>query len=162
MRSYSGYVFHPNYPKQYKNLVNCLWTIEAPAGKKVSLEFKHFKFEISSGCQNDYIEVYDGSDNTAPLIGRFCGQDVPEVVVSTANFLSVVMVTNNEVTSRGFIALYKQITDTDTSTGTGGGGNNNNNNKSKYELRIQRESKLSNEKKKKKIEFYLNLYNGCD
>lgn len=132
LKSYSGYVFHPNYPKQYKNRVNCLWTIVAPAGKKVNLEFKHFKFEISSGCQNDYIEVYDGSDTTAPRIGRFCGQDVPEPIVSTANFLSIVMVTNDEVTARGFIVLYKQVDDTDTNQGSGRG--NNNNNKSRIEF----------------------------
>lgn len=128
MKSYSGYVYHPNYPKRYKNNVNCQWTIEAPAGKKVQLEFKHFKMEISSGCRNDYIQIFDGSDSTAPLIGRYCGNDMPDSVVSTANFLTIVMVTNGDISSRGFIALYRQITGGNNQ----GGGSNNSDNKSEF------------------------------
>ena len=142
LRSYSGYVFHPSYPKPYKNRVDCLWTIEAPAGKKVQLDFKHFKFEISSGCQKDYIEVFDGSDNTAPLIGRFCGHDMPEPVVSTANFLSLVMVTNDDVTSRGFIALYRQIADTGKNKDGSSTNNNNNNNKGNESKLIKKNLRL--------------------
>ena len=108
-QSFSGYIHHTSYPKYYKNNVNCIWTVAAPAGKNIFINFKYFKFELSNGCRNDYIEVYDGNDDSAPLIGRFCGNEIPKSVTSTGNYISIVMVTNNEKTGRGFIALYKQV-----------------------------------------------------
>ena len=66
--------------------------------------------EISTGCRNDYLQIFDGSDDSAPLIGRFCGNEMPKKkFTSSANFISIVMVTNDKITSRGFIAQYKQV-----------------------------------------------------
>jgi len=120
LQSYSGYIHHPTYPKFAKNNLNCIWTIAAPAGKNIFLDFKYFKFELSNGCQNDYIEVYDGNDDSAPLIGRFCGNEIPKSVTSTGNYISVVMVTNDETQSRGYIALYKQVGSDKTTVGPTG------------------------------------------
>ena len=41
----------------------------------LSFEFTSFDVEEIAGNQYDYLEVYDGTDTTAPLIGRFSGID---------------------------------------------------------------------------------------
>ncbi len=37
----------------------------------------------NSSCAYDYLEVYDGSSTSAPLIGKYCGTDLPGPFKST-------------------------------------------------------------------------------
>lgn len=46
----------------YKNAVACKWTIVAPTGFKVNLNWLSFEIE-DSGCVYDYVEFYDGYEN---------------------------------------------------------------------------------------------------
>lgn len=108
-RSYSGYMYHPSYPRPYKNNINCLWTVQAPEKYRVRLEFKFFKVEYAFGCQNDYVAIYNGPDDNSPLISRSCGHDLPDSIESTGNTISVVMKTNDQVTDQGAVILYKRI-----------------------------------------------------
>ena len=109
LKSYSGYVYHPNYPQPYKNNVNCLWTVQAPVNFNIRLEFKFFKIEKSFNCNNDYITVYDGANDNAPIIGKYCGRDLPANIVSTGNTISVGMKTNDRISDQGFVTLYKRV-----------------------------------------------------
>jgi len=53
--------------------------------KKIQIEFTSFNVESSTDCENDYLEIYDGDDVNATLIGKYCGTDLPETVsASTA------------------------------------------------------------------------------
>ena len=71
----SGYVFHKNYPRRYKNIKHCLYVVRVAPGYAVELDFKIFELEISPQCQNDYVTVYDGADNKAkPLTEKLCGK----------------------------------------------------------------------------------------
>lgn len=59
----------------------------APADntKKLQIEFTSFTLESSSNCDKDYIEIYDGNDTSAPLLGKFCGTDSPGTLSSSTN-----------------------------------------------------------------------------
>jgi hypothetical protein len=40
-----GYISSPNYPLNYGNHVNCMFTLIVPAGKKTTIEFVEMKVE---------------------------------------------------------------------------------------------------------------------
>lgn len=50
--------------------------------------------------------MYDGADETAPLISRHCGADLPVPVEASSNQLYVTFTTDNSVNHAGFVAVY--------------------------------------------------------
>ena len=46
------------------------------------LKFLNFSLENSESCKADYVEVYDGEDDTGFLRGRFCGQALPPTIIA--------------------------------------------------------------------------------
>jgi len=46
------------------------------------VEFIEFNVEFHSNCNYDYLEIYDGSDMSAPLLGKWCGTDSPGTIVA--------------------------------------------------------------------------------
>lgn len=56
------------------------------------------------------MEVYDGLDTRAPLIGRYCGQQRNVVIYSTEHFMLVTFTTLKRTAdsqNRGFLAKYE-------------------------------------------------------
>lgn len=45
--------------------------------------FHEFNLEQDENCNNDYLEIYDGKDVNAPLLGKWCGSNSPGDVVSS-------------------------------------------------------------------------------
>lgn len=74
---------------------NCSWLIQPTGATAVSLSFNRFDTQTSQ----DIVTIYDGSDNTFPVIGTFSGQTIPNTILSTGNALFV------EFTSDGFFNL---------------------------------------------------------
>lgn len=69
--------------------------------------FEKFTIENSSGCNDDYLEIFDGNSVEAPFIGKFCGDELPESF-STSNVDGAVtfrFVSNSSVTGTGWKAL---------------------------------------------------------
>lgn len=60
----------------YDKKEDCDWVIEASEGKRVRLRFVTFEIEHEADCGYDYVEVYDGYDDSAHNLGRFCGNKV--------------------------------------------------------------------------------------
>ncbi len=50
---------------------------------KLQLTFEEFDLENSSACENDFLEIFDGKDTTAALLGRWCGADGPGIITTT-------------------------------------------------------------------------------
>ncbi len=50
---------------------------------KVKANFVEFAVEPSSGCDYDWLKVFDGADVSAPEIGTYCGTNGPGVVEAT-------------------------------------------------------------------------------
>ncbi|XP_078660091.1 procollagen C-endopeptidase enhancer 2-like [Branchiostoma floridae x Branchiostoma belcheri] len=91
----------------YHNDMDCVWTIIAPQGSYIELEFTAFDVEAGGpSCFYDYVAVYDGADTSAPLIGKFCGNSIPAPMHSHGNALTVRFVTDNSVTETGFRLVY--------------------------------------------------------
>lgn len=61
-------------------------------------------------CPFDIVSIYDGSNETSPLIGQYCGQQRNLVVYSTENYLYVTFDTLQRAANtqnRGFKGMFE-------------------------------------------------------
>lgn len=47
-------------------------------------------------CSYDYVEVRDGLDEESPLVGRYCGYDIPEDIKTQSNKMWIKFVSDGE------------------------------------------------------------------
>jgi len=62
--------------------------------------------ESSNNCTKDAVEVFDGVDDAAPLVGRFCGNTVPTALTSQGSALFVKFRSDYVGQMSGFRATY--------------------------------------------------------
>ncbi|XP_024292059.1 CUB domain-containing protein 2 [Oncorhynchus tshawytscha] len=100
----------PHYPNIYPNNINCHWTINLAAGYRIKLFFNAMELEdrnsLSDECDYDSVAVHDGSRETAPLLGRWCGSEQPGSLISKSNNMLVVLSTDRNYAYKGFSASY--------------------------------------------------------
>ena len=65
--------------------------------------------ERSANCRFDYVEVREGGSPQSPLIGRYCGRNLPLPVTSIGNQLFVRFRSDFSVASSGFRARYQTL-----------------------------------------------------
>lgn len=65
--------------ENYMNNTHCSWLIQPENAEFIGLLF----LELNTEENADMVIIYDGEDNTAPILGEFSGNDLPEEVVST-------------------------------------------------------------------------------
>uniref|UniRef100_A0A3B4B0I2 CUB domain-containing protein n=1 Tax=Periophthalmus magnuspinnatus TaxID=409849 RepID=A0A3B4B0I2_9GOBI len=107
----SGTIKSPNYPQNFPANSECLWHIIFCVNKGCCvfvLRFNRFDLEASSSCRYDYVAVYDGQDTAAPLMGTFCGSELPPKLRSSSNHLYLVFRTDSSVSGEGWRASYSQ------------------------------------------------------
>ena len=56
----------------------------ATPGAKIKVKFLSFDVESSANCTRDYLEVYDGSSSSDPVIGTYCGNTIPDSITATS------------------------------------------------------------------------------
>jgi len=49
----------------------------------IRMEFVEFSVEGQATCDYDYMEVFDGTDINAPLIGTWCGTNSPGTLIAS-------------------------------------------------------------------------------
>ncbi|CAG5895667.1 unnamed protein product [Menidia menidia] len=104
-----GVIESLNFPNLYPANSLCSWTIEATTGNTVNYTFNAFQLErTSSGCIHDYIKLYDGSNEQAPLIGTFCGYSPPPANSTTSSALTMTFRTDSTVSMSGFQMIWYQ------------------------------------------------------
>ena len=92
----------------------CSWSISAPRGYKLRLNFTIFQLsDIPAFKVHSWIHVYDGKSTNAPLLGVYTGTRKPFTVQSSGSFLLVKLSVNyNDFTSRTFKAVFISSTTT--------------------------------------------------
>ncbi|XP_022177373.1 cubilin-like [Myzus persicae] len=78
----------PNYPNNYKQNTNCAWSVVLPDGENVYIRFNDI--DLDSSCDNNYVIIYDGPSPESPVLGKYCGNILPQNLVATSNELWVV------------------------------------------------------------------------
>ncbi|XP_071111145.1 cubilin-like [Haliotis cracherodii] len=102
------YITSPNYPFYYPSNIEPSWKIDAGEHNQVEIKVIFSHLESSVGCQNDYVEAFDGSDSKAPSLGRWCGGTEPNKTSSgTVMFLK--FKSNSRVVDSGFSIKYTAL-----------------------------------------------------
>uniref|UniRef100_A0A915JRB8 Tolloid-like protein 2 n=1 Tax=Romanomermis culicivorax TaxID=13658 RepID=A0A915JRB8_ROMCU len=105
-----GYVYsHATYGGvNYDNKMFCDWTIlSQDSSLAVALRFMNFELEEEYNCEYDYVDLYDGDDEEElTKIGRFCGNKVTPLVISTGSSLKLHFSSDDTVGLKGFLVEY--------------------------------------------------------
>ncbi|XP_053545868.1 tumor necrosis factor-inducible gene 6 protein [Bombina bombina] len=99
----------PGYPDEYESDQICYWHIRLNYGQRIYIEFLDFDIEDDTDCLSDYFEVYDSYDDVHGLIGRFCGDELPDDIISTGNVMTLKFLTDGSITAGGFKLKYSAL-----------------------------------------------------
>ncbi|CAM2011151.1 CUB domain-containing protein [Acanthopleuribacter pedis] len=88
----------------------------AQPDSKLRVTFTSFKMEdVDENCEFDYLQIYDGTNTGAPLIGSFCSTGSPGIITATnpQGALTFRFVSDDNRTGPGWRAYLSQITEAD-------------------------------------------------
>ncbi|MEI6059688.1 MAG: C10 family peptidase [Bacteroidota bacterium] len=94
----------------YQNNSGCSWLIspqnsENDSIKNIKITF--LRLDIENGV--DSLQVFDGENNSAPLLGSFSGNALPGILTSTGNKVYIEFHTGSAITKEGFQLDYESI-----------------------------------------------------
>ncbi|KAM7363855.1 tolloid-like protein 1 tolkin isoform 1-T3 [Cochliomyia hominivorax] len=94
----------------YDTNMDCEWTIQAPPSSNVQLIFLTFDLENSENCTYDYVQVFSGMEDTSgPMYGQYCGNIIPQDIISLTDSLLVRFKTDSTIIMKGFSASYVAV-----------------------------------------------------
>ncbi|XP_023016013.2 cubilin [Leptinotarsa decemlineata] len=111
----AGVIKSPRYPEEYPTNRECTWIIHVMPGQQIMLNVTEFDIESYSGCRYDWLEIRNGGTSASPLIGKYCGTEIPKQIPSHANKLYLFFKSDLSRTGKGF-----RITWSSAATGCGG------------------------------------------
>lgn len=97
--------------ENYGNNTWCRWLIQPASADSISL----YVLELDTEADLDVIEMYDGTNDTAPLLGTFSGSAIPSPVHASGGAMFVQFRTNSSGRKPGWRLRYE----TTLSTGIG-------------------------------------------
>lgn len=97
-----------SYPVyNYQNNSECQWLMdpqnEQDSVTNITLSFQRFNTETDV----DFVKIYDGENNSAPLIGEFSGDQIPNSVTSSGNKMLVTFSSDGQNNAPGFFATFQ-------------------------------------------------------
>ncbi|XP_073336034.1 procollagen C-endopeptidase enhancer a [Pagrus major] len=106
-----GEIMTPNWPdKKYPPGTSCSWLITVEPDRVIQVRFDKFVLEADTYCRFDYVAFFNGGEkDDSRLIGKYCGDQAPEPIMTTGNVLLVQFVSDLSVTSDGFLANYVSV-----------------------------------------------------
>uniref|UniRef100_UPI001EAF343F CUB and sushi domain-containing protein 3-like n=2 Tax=Oncorhynchus gorbuscha TaxID=8017 RepID=UPI001EAF343F len=100
-----GVVLSPNYPLNYDNSHECVYSIQVETGKGINVSASTFQL-----AQGDILKVYDGGDSAAAVLGTYTGSTMLGLVLtSTSNHLWLEFYSDQEHTAGGFRLSYSSF-----------------------------------------------------
>uniref|UniRef100_A0A8C9T046 Metalloendopeptidase n=1 Tax=Scleropages formosus TaxID=113540 RepID=A0A8C9T046_SCLFO len=115
----SGNFSSPGFPNGYPAYMHCIWRISVTPGEKIILNFTSMDLYRSHLCWYDHVEIRDGYWRKAALKGRFCGDKLPEPIISMDSRLWIEFRSSSNWVGRGFSASYEAICGGDMSRDSG-------------------------------------------
>lgn len=111
MNAHQGYLYSPNYPKNYPSNASCEWTIQVDPAYTLQFYVEDLGMIKSPNCSKDYLRIYDGTvrDETKLLL-NLCDSDANVTsVLSNGNQLLVVFQSDETMEAKGFRANYSTV-----------------------------------------------------
>ncbi|XP_046548873.1 deleted in malignant brain tumors 1 protein-like [Haliotis rubra] len=102
------YLTSPNYPFDCPRITESTWKIEGGDldNWKIKITVLNSTLDNSDGCDNDYVEAFDGSDSNAPSLGRWCGENTPTKTGSASTMFLKFKSNSTHNLGRGFKIRY--------------------------------------------------------
>lgn len=88
--------------RKYSNNENCSFLIQPSGGGSITLSFTSFEYESNY----DFLYVYDGTNSSGTLLGRFSGSSRPSDVTATSGAMYIVHTSDRNVKRDGFSASW--------------------------------------------------------
>ncbi|KAI4884471.1 hypothetical protein NFI96_001277, partial [Prochilodus magdalenae] len=104
-----GVIKSEGWPMNYPPNKECLWKLQVPKGKTITLTFTQFDIEapgILLGRCYDNVVIYDGSQPTAKKYGPYCGTNTPPVIQTSGNELVMRFFVDFFTEAKGFRAFW--------------------------------------------------------
>ena len=100
-----GVLFDTGGPNNYGNNINSTTTIAPTGASKITLHFSLFDFESNY----DYLKIYDGNNTSAPLIGIYDGNTLPNggTIIANSGAVTLVQTSDVAVTKAGFVTTWQ-------------------------------------------------------
>ena len=99
----------------YCNNQDCQWLIQPPQATSITLSFSEFDIEAASSDGQtiyDAVSVYDGTTTAAPLLGKFSGNNIPQIITSTGGSMLVRFNSDMNENKQGWSAFYSSTQNT--------------------------------------------------
>jgi hypothetical protein len=106
LNTYSGTISDGSGPlNPYQNNMSCDWLIE-PQDSASGFEIEFLELELDD---NDLITIFDGPEDTFPVIDSYTGNTLPELIETSADKVLIRFETNSDSVAGGFLLSYKGI-----------------------------------------------------
>ncbi|MBL0048915.1 MAG: PKD domain-containing protein [Bacteroidetes bacterium] len=86
----------------YGNNANCSWLINPVGAYAITLNFSAFNTQPNK----DFVNIYDGIDNNAALIGSFSGTTIPPFLTSTGGAMLIEFISDTSINAAGWSVNY--------------------------------------------------------
>ncbi|EDO34012.1 predicted protein, partial [Nematostella vectensis] len=93
----------PYFPSNYPNGQLCSWRIMGIEGESIRVRFSNFSLSNST---DDFVEIYDGSNEAANQIVVLKDHGQPRDITSSAHALFLIFRSDETGNAAGFRALY--------------------------------------------------------
>ncbi|VVC39263.1 EGF-like, conserved site,EGF-like calcium-binding domain,CUB domain,EGF domain,EGF-like calcium- [Cinara cedri] len=91
----------PNYPHNYRQNNICAWLANLPENENIIIRFNDI--DLESSCDNNYVVLYDGPNFESPVLGKYCGNTLPESLTTTSSTIWIVFYSDiKNSTKNGF------------------------------------------------------------
>ncbi|XP_024214976.1 cubilin [Halyomorpha halys] len=114
-RNPKGELSSPGYPNGYPHEVVCEWYLSVPLGSSISIMVDFLDLENTNTCGFDALEIYGGSDDTAPQLAKLCKKltsaDSTIISVSGSNAF-IRFKSDSSIRGKGFHASYNEVPNT--------------------------------------------------
>ncbi|XP_044765339.1 LOW QUALITY PROTEIN: cubilin-like [Coccinella septempunctata] len=102
----TGSIKSPNWPNDYPENIDCLWLLQAPAGKSIRLTFFNFDLGNDSYCIGDFLEVSSSFTEGKDILIKKCGGPAPEEIISQTPEMRIHFHSDHKNSHRGFLINY--------------------------------------------------------
>ncbi|XP_046553786.1 cubilin-like [Haliotis rubra] len=107
------YITSPNYPFNYPRNAHCSWRLDTDGAAHIAVQLTVISFnttKVSTSCDSNYLEAFDGYDPSSPSLARWCGAGhAHNVISSTGRYLFLKFDTSYDTPNTGFNVSIKRI-----------------------------------------------------
>ncbi|XP_046466404.1 cubilin [Neodiprion pinetum] len=109
----AGTLQFPSSGNVYQNGLSCAWALTTNTSLVLNVTFIAFKLENSNDCQNDFVQIHDGGSAGDHMIGRYCGDHLPNgtgTIISSRHTLYLWFHSDHSISDDGFTLQWNSIT----------------------------------------------------